>query len=49
MIKHFIQKVHKGRTLSNPQIVICVPSGATNVEEEQLENLLMPQELEEFI
>ncbi len=32
MIKHFIQKVHKGRTLSNPQIIICVPSGATNVE-----------------
>ena len=32
MIKHFIKKVHKGRTLSNPQIVICVPSGATNVE-----------------
>ena len=32
MIKSFIQKVHKGRSLSNPQIVICVPSGATNVE-----------------
>ena len=32
MIKYFIRKVHKGRTLSNPQIVICVPSGATNVE-----------------
>ena len=32
MIKSFIQKVHKGRTLSNPQIVICVPTGATNVE-----------------
>ena len=32
MIHHFIKKVHKGRTLSNPQIVICVPSGATNVE-----------------
>ena len=32
MIKHFIKKVNKGRTLSNPQIVICVPSGATNVE-----------------
>ena len=32
MIKHFIQKVNKGRALSNPQIVICVPSGATNVE-----------------
>jgi len=32
MIKHFIKKVHKGRTITNPQIVICVPSGATNVE-----------------
>tara|TARA_Y100001001_G_scaffold52411_1_gene48597 strand:- start:57 stop:1097 length:1041 start_codon:yes stop_codon:yes gene_type:complete len=32
MIKHFIHKVNKGRTISNPQIVICVPSGATNVE-----------------
>lgn len=33
MIKHFIQKAHRGRRLiSNPQIVICVPSGATNVE-----------------
>ena len=32
MIKHFIRKVHKGRALSNPQIVICVPSGSTNVE-----------------
>ena len=32
MIKHFILKVHKGRTISNPQIVICVPSGSTSVE-----------------
>ena len=33
MIKHFIEKANKGRrTISNPQIVICVPSGATNVE-----------------
>jgi len=32
MIKHFIRKVHRGRTISNPQIVICVPSGSTNVE-----------------
>ena len=33
MIKHFIQKAHRGRRIiSNPQIVICVPSGATNVE-----------------
>ena len=32
MIKHFIKKANKGSTISNPQIVICVPSGATNVE-----------------
>ena len=33
MIKHFIQKAQRGRRIiSNPQIVICVPSGATNVE-----------------
>ncbi len=32
MIKHFIQKIHNRRAFSNPQIVICVPSGATNVE-----------------
>ena len=32
MIKHFIKKAHKGRALTNPQIVICVPSGATSVE-----------------
>ncbi len=32
MIKHFIQKVHRGRAISNPQIVVCVPSGATSVE-----------------
>jgi rod shape-determining protein MreB and related proteins len=32
MIKSFIKKVHSGRTLYNPQIVICVPTGATNVE-----------------
>ena len=32
MIKSFIKKVHKGRSISNPQIVICVPSGVTEVE-----------------
>ena len=32
MIKHFIRKVHRGRSITNPQIVVCVPSGATNVE-----------------
>lgn len=32
MIKHFIQKVHNRRTFVAPQIIICVPSGATAVE-----------------
>src|SRR3546814_6454645 len=33
MIKHFIRKVHGKRSLFRyPEIVICVPSGATSVE-----------------
>ena len=32
MIKHFIKKIHKKSFFANPNIVICVPSGATNVE-----------------
>jgi rod shape-determining protein MreB len=32
MIKHFIQQVHNRRAFFSPQIVICVPSGATPVE-----------------
>ena len=32
MIKHFIKKIHKKNFFANPNIVICVPSGATNVE-----------------
>ena len=32
MIKHFIKKVHKRSALVSPQVVICVPSGATAVE-----------------
>ncbi len=32
MIKLFIRKVHKRRSFASPQIVICVPSGATAVE-----------------
>ena len=32
MIKHFIRKVHKRSTLVSPQVVVCVPSGATAVE-----------------
>ena len=31
MIKHFIKKVHK-KTLANPRILICVPTGSTPVE-----------------
>lgn len=32
MIKHFIRKVHNRRTLANPQVIVCVPSGSTAVE-----------------
>ena len=32
MIRHFIRKVHKRRSFASPQIVVCVPSGATAVE-----------------
>jgi len=32
MIKFFIQKIHNRKSFSNPQVIICVPSGATNVE-----------------
>ena len=32
MIKHFIRKVHKRSALVSPQVVVCVPSGATAVE-----------------
>jgi rod shape-determining protein MreB len=32
MIKHFIRKVHNRRSFASPQMIICVPSGATAVE-----------------
>ena len=32
MIKHFIRKVNGSMPLSSPQVIICVPSGATAVE-----------------
>ena len=32
MIKHFIRKVHRGKVVSAPQVIICVPYGATAVE-----------------
>ena len=32
MLRHFIAKVHNRRTLVRPRIIICVPSGITQVE-----------------
>ncbi|MBZ4642746.1 MAG: rod shape-determining protein MreB [Deferribacteres bacterium] len=32
MIRYFIQKVHKRKSLVRPRIIICVPSGVTQVE-----------------
>jgi len=32
MIKYFIRKAHNRRSFVSPQIVVCVPSGATEVE-----------------
>jgi rod shape-determining protein MreB len=32
MIKYFIRKVHNRRSFISPQIVVCVPSGATSVK-----------------
>lgn len=32
MIKHFVRKVHNRTSFASPQVVICVPSGATAVE-----------------
>jgi rod shape-determining protein MreB len=32
MIKHFIGKAHRRRSLASPQIIVSVPSGATPVE-----------------
>ncbi len=32
MIKHFIRRVHPRRGFASPQMIICVPSGATAVE-----------------
>jgi rod shape-determining protein MreB len=32
MLKHFIVKIHKRRVLVKPRIVVCIPSGITQVE-----------------
>lgn len=36
MLKHFIQRVHEGRTLVSPRVVIGIPSGVTGVERRAL-------------
>jgi rod shape-determining protein MreB len=41
MIKHFIRKVQKRGTFASPQIVICVPSGATPVERRAIQESAM--------
>ena len=38
MIKHFIKKVHKGRSFANPRILICVPTGSTPVERKAIQD-----------
>lgn len=32
MLRYFIKKVHNGRTLIRPRVIICIPSGVTQVE-----------------
>jgi rod shape-determining protein MreB len=32
MLRYFIRKVHNGKRLARPRILICVPSGVTSVE-----------------
>lgn len=37
MLKYFIRKAYKRRTLLQPRVVICVPSGVTEVEKRAVE------------
>ena len=32
MLRYFIQKAHQRRTLVRPRVIVCVPSGITEVE-----------------
>lgn len=38
MLKHFINRVHEGRALVSPRIVIGIPSGVTGVERRAVED-----------
>jgi rod shape-determining protein MreB len=38
MIKYFIRKVHNRRSFVSPQVIVCVPSGATEVERRAIQD-----------
>ncbi len=37
MIKYFIKKVHNRRSFAHPQVIVCVPSGSTAVEQRAIQ------------
>ena len=39
MLRYFIRKAHKARTLVRPRIIICVPYGCTEVERRAVREL----------
>ncbi|MEC9432201.1 MAG: rod shape-determining protein [Pseudomonadota bacterium] len=41
MIKHFIRKVHRRGSFASPKIIVCVPYGATPVEERAIRESVM--------
>lgn len=41
MLKHFIKLAYKRRSLFQPRIVVCVPSGVTEVEKRAVEEATM--------
>ena len=38
MLKYFIKKALKSNTLNRPRIVVCIPSGVTEVERRAVED-----------
>ena len=49
MIKHFIRKAHNHNSFFSPVIVVCVPSGATQLKEEQLKDQQRQRGPEKYI
>jgi rod shape-determining protein MreB len=41
MIKHFIRKVHRRGNFASPKIIVCVPYGATAVEERAIRDSVL--------